>query len=117
MARPAARSQRAPASPAAARCGPYQSEREAAGAVRAIHAAAPGIPLAAGNHQMLTQACAAARVQLGDWDRRILAWLAGWEPSTCAVVAGLIWRAAGAAPSSSPPAAGRKKVPDGPGHA
>ena len=85
--------------------------------MRAIHAAAPGIPLAAGNHQMLTQACAAARVQLGDWDRRILAWLAGWEPSTCAVVAGLIWRAAGAAPSSSPPAAGRKKVPDGPGHA
>jgi hypothetical protein len=114
MARPA-RSQNAPASPAPARCGPYQSEREAAVAVRAIHAAAPGIALAAGNHQMLTQACAAARVQLGDWDRRVLTWLAGWEPSTCAVVAGLICRAA-AAPSPSPPA-GRKKVPDGPGHA
>jgi hypothetical protein len=115
MARPAGRSQSAPASPAAARRGPYQTEREAAGAVRAIHAAAPGISLAAGNHQMLTQACAAAQVQLGDWDRRILTWLAGWEPATCAVVAGLIWRAA-AAPSSSPHTA-RKKVPDGPGHA
>jgi hypothetical protein len=115
MARPA-RSQQAGASPAAARCGPYQTEREAAGAAGAMHAAAPGIPLAAGNHQMLTQACAAARVQLGDFDRRILTWLAGWEPATCAVVAGLIRRAA-AAPPSPPRAAGRKKVPDGPGHA
>ncbi len=117
MARPAARSEQAGASPAAARRGPYQTEREAAGAADAIGATAPGVSLAAGNHRMLTQACAAARVQLGDWDRRVLTWLAGWEPATCAVVAGLIWRAAGAAPPSSPRAAGRKKVPDGPGHA
>jgi hypothetical protein len=88
MARPAA------ARPAAAPCGPYQTERQAAGAARGIYAAAPGVPLTAGNHQMLTRACAAAGVELGDWDRRILAWLAGWEPSTCAVIAGIIGRAA-----------------------
>ena len=43
---------------------------------------------------MLTEACEQAGVQLGAWDERILAWLAGWEDSTCAVVAGLIRRAA-----------------------
>ena len=51
----------------------------------------------------------AARVQPGDWDHRVLAWLAGWEPATCAVIAGLICRAA-------PPRAASKEVPDGPGH-
>ena len=30
---------------------------------------------------------------MGAYDRRILAWLAGFEPQTCAVVAGLITRA------------------------
>ena len=30
---------------------------------------------------------------LGAYDRRILGWLARWEPTTCAVVAGLITRA------------------------
>jgi hypothetical protein len=111
MARPAARIRQA--SPAAAGRGPYQTERQAAGAARVMHAAAGGVSLTAGNHRMLTQACAAGRVQPGDWDRRVLAWLAGWEPATCAVVAGLIWRAA-AAP---PPLNTRKEVPDGPGHA
>ncbi len=39
--------------------------------------------------------CGAAGVELGAYDRRIVAWLAGWEPQTCAVVAGLITRATG----------------------
>lgn len=46
---------------------------------------------------MLTDACKVAGVVLGAYDRRILAWLAGYEPSTCAVVAGIIRRAAGGA--------------------
>ena len=108
MTRAAARTRQA--SPAAAGRGPYQTERQAAGAARAVHTAAGGVSTTAGNHQMLTQACAAARVQLGDWDRRVLAWLAGWEPATCAVVAGLICRAA-----APPPRAASKEVPDGPG--
>jgi len=107
MARPAARTRQA--SPAAGR-GPYQTGRQAAGAAGAMHAAAGG-SVTAGNYQMLIRACAAARVQLGDWDRRVLAWLAGWEPATCAVIAGLICRAAAA-----PPRAASKEVPDGPGH-
>jgi hypothetical protein len=106
MARPAARTRQA--SPAAAGRGPYQTERQAAGAAGATQAAA-GVSVTAGNYQMLTQACAAARIQLGHWDRRVLAWLAGWEPATCAVIAGLICRAAAA-----PPRAASKEVPDGP---
>lgn len=45
------------------------------------------------NLAMLEQACAAAHVELGAYDQRILAWLAQWEPQTCAVIAGLITRA------------------------
>ena len=45
---------------------------------------------------MLASACESAGVDLGgpsSYDRQILAWLAGWGPQTCAVVAGLISRA------------------------
>jgi hypothetical protein len=38
-----------------------------------------------------------AGVHLGAYDHQIITWLAGWERSTCAVVAGLISRAAGCA--------------------
>jgi hypothetical protein len=43
-------------------------------------------------------------VKLGAFDHRIVLWLAGWEPSTCAVIAGLIARAheAGATGEPSP---------------
>jgi hypothetical protein len=44
--------------------------------------------------RLLEEACAAAGVELGAYDRRILAWLAGWEAQMCAVIAGLIARAA-----------------------
>ncbi len=43
---------------------------------------------------LIINACGAAGVQLGGYDLRIIGWLAGWEPQTCAVVAGLIERAA-----------------------
>ncbi len=46
-----------------------------------------------GNHRLLEDACGAAGVDLGAYDQAILLWLAGFEPSTCAVVAGLIARA------------------------
>ena len=45
--------------------------------------------------RLITDACGAAGVELGAYDRRIVPWLAGWEPQTCAVVAGLITRATG----------------------
>lgn len=80
--------------------GPFGSEREVLGhpAVRAVYAAStpssrPGV-LAEGNHRMLLETLEAAGVELGEYDARIVAWLAKWEPQTCAVVAGLITRAA-----------------------
>lgn len=93
--------------------GPYQTERQAAAAASCIYAAAPGISLAAGNHRLLEDACTKAQVKLGDWDHRILAWLAGWEPAACAVIAGLITRAAtGQPPCPRPiPAKRAKKAP------
>ena len=45
------------------------------------------------NHRMLCEEALAARVELGAYDHRILAWLSGWEPQVCAVVAGMILRA------------------------
>ena len=45
------------------------------------------------NHRLLDEACRAARAELGAWDHRVLLWLSGYEPETCAVIAGLITRA------------------------
>lgn len=45
------------------------------------------------NELALLEACAAAGVHLGAYDRRVLAWLAGWEPQTVAAIAGIILRA------------------------
>jgi hypothetical protein len=45
------------------------------------------------NLAYLRNACAQDGVTVGAFDARILAWLAGWEPETCAVIAGLITRA------------------------
>ncbi len=41
----------------------------------------------------LAGACERAEVILGSFDARILAWLANYEPETCAAIAGLISRA------------------------
>ena len=45
------------------------------------------------NLAYLREACDLSGVALGAFDARILAWLAGWEPEICAVVAGLVTRA------------------------
>lgn len=79
--------------------GPFETERQAreAPAVRTVYAEFDRHPgagqMIAPNTSMITQACDAAGVELGAYDRRIIEWLAGWEPATCAVVAGLITRA------------------------
>ncbi len=79
--------------------GPFDSEREARElpAVQAVYEAFDADPGAGRmmphNLGMLIEACAAAGVGLGTYDRRIVQWLAGWEPQTCAVIAGLITRA------------------------
>jgi hypothetical protein len=67
-------------------------------AVQAVYEAFRADPgagkMAPHNEAMLTGACQSAGVELGAFDHRIVAWLAAWEPETCAVVAGLIARAA-----------------------
>lgn len=70
--------------------GPYNEEREARAA--ADHAGLTGPPTVR-NRDMLTRACWSSHVELGAFDRRILDWLAGYEPSTVAVIAGLVERA------------------------
>jgi hypothetical protein len=76
--------------------GPFNTEAEARAAVAAILASPPGTG-AWGDacRALLEDACRAAGVELGEFDRRIIGWLAGWEPATVAVVAGLISRAHG----------------------
>lgn len=71
--------------------GPFGTEQEAYRAAQAWPdgGAANSNP----NLTMLLDACLGAGVQLGAYDSRIVGWLAGYEPSTCAVVAGLITRA------------------------
>ena len=82
--------------------GPYETEAQARAvpAVRAAYEAAHNSPrrgvMTERNHEALCRAAAAAGVALGAYDHRILQWLAGFEPQTCAVVAGLITRAAAA---------------------
>jgi hypothetical protein len=84
--------------------GPYASEQEThtdliPDAVARLHRAGrvrPGDP----DHEVrdtvlwhLTRACTSAGVELGVYDRRILTWLAGCEPSTVQVIADVIARA------------------------
>jgi hypothetical protein len=79
--------------------GPFETERQVRElpAVRAVYDAfdaAPGVGrMARHNERMLRESCAAAGVALGAFDARIVSWLSGWEPGTCAVIAGLISRA------------------------
>jgi hypothetical protein len=77
--------------------GPYETERQAHAASRWEEQGRPelegrpGIPEA--NLAQLMDACADAGIAVGAYDSRILHRLAGWEPSTVAVVCGLISRA------------------------
>jgi hypothetical protein len=76
--------------------GPFETEREAAGAAHQLVPPEDGRSIlgADQNRRLLVGACEAAGVELGAYDRRILDWLAGYEDAMCAVVAGLISRAA-----------------------
>lgn len=88
--------------------GPYETDRRVRElpAVRAIYDAMyashrRGVMGELG-YRLLDEACEAASVKVGAYDHRILIWLAGFEPETCAVVAALLSRAQ-AAGSARPP--------------
>jgi hypothetical protein len=80
--------------------GPYETEDQALAdpAVQGIYAAMRRSPQAArmqdGSSRLIFTACAVAGVELGDYDVRIIRWVAGFEPQSSAVIAGLITRAA-----------------------
>jgi hypothetical protein len=74
--------------------GPLETEREAAAAGSPIHDLPPGTGTwGAAAHKLPEDACVGAGVALGAHDHAIILWLAGWEPSTVAVIARLITRA------------------------
>lgn len=45
------------------------------------------------NRAQFAEALSDCRVSMGDYDKKILDWFAGWEPEAVAVMAGLIRRA------------------------
>ena len=92
-----------PAAPGPAAAGPFHTERQARAAAHQAVAPEPGLSIlrVPGNRELLTGALTAAGVELGAYDERIVSWLAGWEDSICAVIAGWITRAA-----TLPPALG-----------
>ena len=76
--------------------GPFETEREAHFASLWAKQA-PDRPAHAGTDMAAVNAAdllgVLAGVELGAYDRRIVGWLAGWEPLTVAVICGLIRRA------------------------
>ena len=79
--------------------GPFETEDDARltpavrAAYEAMRAEKPGDKSAC--LAILAGACAAAGVGLGAYDESVLRWLANYEPQICAVIAGIVARAAG----------------------
>jgi hypothetical protein len=42
-----------------------------------------------------------AGIELGEWDERIVAWLAGWDWSTVGTIASWLWRVGSSADAGS----------------
>ena len=76
------------------------SEREAQDAARTVHAALGGGDPTTLNRQMITDTLNAAGVQLNEYDRHVIGWLAGQSPAICATIAGIVARAADPGPAS-----------------
>ena len=79
--------------------GPFETEREARAAAHQVVRPEPGWSILHKSQSrfVVEQACETAGVELGVYDRQIIDWLAGFEDSMCAVVAGLVARAVAAA--------------------
>lgn len=84
--------------------GPYETEDDAFTEVRDIYAAQckRGV-MRARTLDMLLRTCAEYGVELGGYDREVLAWLAAQPPERAQVIASFIARAAASASSPSPP--------------
>ncbi|MFC4907987.1 hypothetical protein [Actinomadura gamaensis] len=75
--------------------GPYETENDAYMEVRDIYAShgKRGV-MRARTHDLLVSVCAQHDVELGEYDRAVLRWLARHPPETAQVIAGIIDRAA-----------------------
>lgn len=76
--------------------GPYETEREvreSPAARAAYNAPYDGSSIREANRLMLSETLSAAGISLGAYDTRIMEWLSGWEPQTCAVITSWIARA------------------------
>ena len=79
--------------------GPFEAEAQARESpavqeIRRAFRADPGIgKMAPLNLALLVDACTMAGVELGAFDRRVLAWLSNWDPESSMVIAGLVTRA------------------------
>jgi hypothetical protein len=74
--------------------GPYETEQQAAETTRDAYGTYVGGHMRAWNRARLADACEAAGVELGAYDLHVLDWMTKWEPEVCAVLAGIITRAA-----------------------
>ena len=89
--------------------GPFDSEDEvlADAGVQQIYArmrASREFRMQDGSAALIFTACALAGVELGGYDVRIIRWVAGFEPQSSAVIAGLITRAAAGKQDAAAPA-------------
>jgi hypothetical protein len=73
--------------------GPFEAERDAREASLYHTEGGPGSGLSISKANLADLEAAVSSLALGDYDRRILTWLAGWEPATVAVICGFIRRA------------------------
>ncbi len=84
--------------------GPYDTEVQAAAELMPRVALHPDVRVEIAEKiktdHLLTR-CTAAGVELGAYDRRIIAWLGRWEPTTARVIGALIGRAHAAGRNAS----------------
>lgn len=74
--------------------GPYATEQEAIADARDVLDLPPADrQWDRANDAKLYTACIKAGVELGEYDERILSWLAKWEPQAVQVIVGMISRA------------------------
>lgn len=73
--------------------GPYATEREAIADSRDVLDLPPSTEWDRATVRKMQAVCAEAGVELGEYDERIIRWLAKWEPQAVQVIVGLISRA------------------------
>ena len=99
--------------------GPFGTERDAratraAASIRAAFDANPGVGATEPEAlRLMTEACEACGVVLGDYDLSLLRWMARWETGQVVSLIGIIHRAHEAGKAAAGPNLGEKGDPNG----